>query len=95
MQTKIEQSQTLIRGVDKFFKDLSGQKLPDSLIFGSGIQQDFPRSFSKAVTYWFIFSSVTEADSADSINTLAMHLGGHFNKILIASLACNCWSFLI
>ena len=45
--TKIDQSETLIRGVDKFFKDLSRQKLPDFSIFGSGIQQDFPRSYPK------------------------------------------------
>ena len=44
MRTKIEQSEGLIRGADKFFKDLSGQKSPDFAVFGSGIQQDFPGS---------------------------------------------------
>ena len=44
MRTKIEQSETLIHSADKFFKILSRQKLPDFWIFGSGIQQDFPRS---------------------------------------------------
>ena len=45
VQTKIEQSEGLIRGADKFFKDLSGQKSPDFAVFGSGIQQDFPGSW--------------------------------------------------
>ena len=45
VQTKIEQSEGLIRGADKFFKDLSGQKSPDFAVFGSGIQQDFPGSY--------------------------------------------------
>ena len=48
MQTKIEQSEGLSHSVDKFFKDLSGQKSPDFAVFGSGIQQDFPGSWLAA-----------------------------------------------
>ena len=39
--------------------------------------------------YWFIFSSVTQGSQSTTAETDAMHLGGHFHKILIASLAYN------